>query len=141
MPNTELVFSAFKPDVAKQGFAAVQSTIKIFESVPGCLSAKIGHVLRYQGRDVRTEYRGVLAIGTLLPLLPSSSSIYSHDCLRHGTSSNPLPFPSLRFTSPCHSTRHNHQNRTNINIKNGTTPPPSTPSTPPPPPSNPGSAP
>lgn len=64
MPITELVFSAFRPEVAKEGFAALTTSVpKHLGGLPGILLHRVGHIIKHNGNDISSEHRGLLGIG------------------------------------------------------------------------------
>jgi len=64
MPITELVFSVFRPEVAKEGFAALTTSVpKYISGLPGNLLSRVGHIIKHNGNDVSSEHRAVLGIG------------------------------------------------------------------------------
>jgi hypothetical protein len=69
MPTTELAFSDFKQETAKEAIEAVRAGIKIFKTVPGNYLSRVGHILKHNGDNVASKYNVVLAIGILQPLV------------------------------------------------------------------------
>lgn len=64
MPITELISTVFRPEVAKEGFAAITTSVpKHFSGLPGILFQRVGHIIKHNGNDVSSEYRGILGIG------------------------------------------------------------------------------
>jgi hypothetical protein len=64
MPITELVFSVFRPEVAKEGLAVIKKSVpKHFGGLPGILLQRVGHIIKDNGNDASSEHRAVLGIG------------------------------------------------------------------------------
>lgn len=73
MPITEIVIGSLKPEVAKEGLAALRTGN--FFNVAGPLSNYVGHIIRHNGKDIESEYRPLLAIGQFaLPFIHYWSS-------------------------------------------------------------------
>jgi hypothetical protein len=64
MPITELVFSVFRPEVAKEAFATITTSVpKYLGGLPGILSPRVGHIITHNGNDISSEHRAILGIG------------------------------------------------------------------------------
>lgn len=74
MPISELVLGTLRPDVAQEGLSHIRKNQPgIFSTVEGSLSNNVGQVLKHNGKDISSEYKPILALGTLSPLLKPSA--------------------------------------------------------------------
>jgi hypothetical protein len=65
MPISELVIGTLRPDVAQEGLSHIRKNQpSIFNALPGSLSNRVGHVIKHNGKDISSEYKPVLALGT-----------------------------------------------------------------------------